>query len=82
MVSENTNQCSNDTKYLLKICSRSVGLSGRSLRKMSFIAHALFLNKTEISLAEFLSAMEKAIEREHSERHYFKNFGIQENGTT
>lgn len=55
------------------VCEKSEGLSGRSLRKIPFLAHALFLkDKTEHSLQEFLIAMEKAVEHEKSERKHFQ----------
>ncbi|CAH1154635.1 unnamed protein product [Phaedon cochleariae] len=60
-----------DTKQLLVLCEKSVGLSGRSLRKIPFLAHALFLKQSLVSLSEFLSAMEKAVEKEHAERLHF-----------
>lgn len=59
-------------KILGRICQQSVGLSGRALRKIPFIAHALFLNSSYIMLKDFLEAMEKAIEKEKTERSYFK----------
>lgn len=55
----------------MRICEQSVGLSGRSLRKIPFIAHALFLNTELVTLKQFLLAMEKAIEKEKTERQYF-----------
>ncbi|KAJ8928793.1 hypothetical protein NQ314_018592 [Rhamnusium bicolor] len=63
-----------ESKHLFRVCEKSLGLSGRSLRKIPFIAHALFLEKSLVSLSEFLLAMEKAVEKEHMERKYFKGF--------
>lgn len=60
-----------ESKLLLKICEQSKGLSGRSLRKIPFIAHALFLKKSFVSLKEFLEAIDKAVEKEKIERTYF-----------
>ncbi|RZB84914.1 pachytene checkpoint protein 2 -like [Asbolus verrucosus] len=71
---KNKEECENKhTKKLMEICERSVGLSGRSLRKVPFIAHALFLNNSFVTLGEFLDAMLKAVEREKKERKYFEN---------
>lgn len=61
-------------KVLLRICEQSLGLSGRSLRKVPFVAHALFLEKSLVSLMEFLDAMEKAIAKEKTDRNYFEGF--------
>lgn len=63
----------NFQEKLQKICEKSTGLSGRTLRKIPFIAHALFLHRTPVSLEEFLEAMDKAIDREKKERKHFEN---------
>lgn len=55
----------------MKICEQSIGLSGRSLRKIPFIAHALFLKQSFVTLKEFLEAIEKAVENEKVQRSYF-----------
>lgn len=57
---------------LWEICKMSEGLSGRSLRKVPFIADALFTKRSFSPLSEFLSAMKKAIEMEHASRQSFK----------
>lgn len=60
------------SKRLIAICEKSVGLSGRSLRKIPFLAHALYLKpKGGHSIDEFLDAMEKAVEHEKTERKHF-----------
>lgn len=60
------------SRKLIDICRNSTGLSGRSLRKIPFLAHALFLkNKRIHSMDEFLTAMERAIDHEKSERLHF-----------
>lgn len=54
------------------VSEKSKGLSGRSLRKIPFLAHALFLaDKSTHSLNDFLSAMEKAVEHEKNEKKHF-----------
>ncbi|KAG5858453.1 hypothetical protein JTB14_026453 [Gonioctena quinquepunctata] len=61
-----------ETKRLIAISQKSLGLSGRSLRKIPFLAHALFSEKPLVRLCDFLISMEKAVEKEHMERQYFK----------
>lgn len=41
------------------------------MRKIPFIAHALFLKRSLVSLKEYLEAIEKAVEKEKVERTYF-----------
>lgn len=60
-----------ETQQLLDLCKKSLGLSGRSLRKIPFLAHALYLNGSFSNLNEFLTAMDKAVEKEIWERSYF-----------
>lgn len=61
-----------ECSLLLRICEHSLGLSGRSLRKIPFIAHALFLNQSLVNMKDFLEAMEMAVSKEKSERNYFE----------
>lgn len=51
-----------------QISELSQGLSGRTIRKLPFLAHALFLNKPKSSLAEFLTALERAVRNQIKER--------------
>lgn len=44
------------------ICKEASGLSGRSLRKLPFLAHALFLKRNKVTLREFLIAMRSAVD--------------------
>uniref|UniRef100_A0AAR5PM19 AAA+ ATPase domain-containing protein n=1 Tax=Dendroctonus ponderosae TaxID=77166 RepID=A0AAR5PM19_DENPD len=61
------------SKQLIKICEASVQLSGRTLRKIPFLAYALFINGTKNpDLRIFLDAMDKAVEKEHQQRKDFK----------
>lgn len=53
-------------RTLLEVSERSVGLSGRTLRRIPFLAHALF-NKT-LSL-EIYSAMITSVEEHKTEEH-------------
>ncbi|KAK1118274.1 hypothetical protein K0M31_015316 [Melipona bicolor] len=55
------------SKYSLKLMElsqESMGLSGRVLRKMPFLAHAFHLRTKKCTLSRFLRAMHLAIERE------------------
>ncbi|KAF5290495.1 hypothetical protein FQA39_LY03599 [Lamprigera yunnana] len=46
---------------LYEISKLSVGLSGRRLRKIPFLAHALFLDSDSVDIKTFISAMKQAI---------------------
>jgi pachytene checkpoint protein 2 len=46
---------------LAQVCKEANGLSGRGLRKLPFLAHALFLKKSSATLREFLIAMRSAV---------------------
>nr|CAH7740078.1 unnamed protein product [Callosobruchus chinensis] len=70
-VKEGNGSLSEESKHLMLICEQSRGLSGRSLRKVPFIAHALFLDQSFSTLKNFLVAMEKAVDKEIAERQYF-----------
>ncbi|XP_032666799.1 pachytene checkpoint protein 2 homolog isoform X2 [Odontomachus brunneus] len=63
---EETSNTKNSLK-LLEICRASVGLTGRALRKMPFLAHALYLTGDSISLSQFLRAMQLAVEKQKKE---------------
>lgn len=61
-------------KHLMDVSQASVGLSGRALRKIPFLAYALFLNGNSVNLEQFFEAMEKAIVQEFQQRiHFSKN---------
>ncbi|GBP22614.1 Pachytene checkpoint protein 2 homolog [Eumeta japonica] len=46
---------------LLKLARLSVGLSGRALRKLPFLAHALFIDSKTSTFSRFLQALRQAI---------------------
>uniref|UniRef100_A0A182QT70 AAA+ ATPase domain-containing protein n=1 Tax=Anopheles farauti TaxID=69004 RepID=A0A182QT70_9DIPT len=48
---------------LLQVVKLSEGLSGRTLRKIPFLAHALYVKKDSESMPNFLSAMRQAIRK-------------------
>ncbi|XP_025829582.1 pachytene checkpoint protein 2 homolog [Agrilus planipennis] len=58
-------------KKLLKISEASVGLSGRSVRKLPFIAHALFLQTEIATLENYLEALLFAVEYQKTNSKYF-----------
>lgn len=53
---------------LRDISIKSHSLSGRTLRKLPFIAHAMFVQCPSVSLEDFLKALDKAVERQFQER--------------
>ena len=56
-----------ETKHsllLFELCRESQGISGRTLRKIPFLAQALFLQVKHCSLAKFLRAMHLAIQKQ------------------
>ncbi|KAL3283425.1 hypothetical protein HHI36_006570 [Cryptolaemus montrouzieri] len=70
---DNLNEIS---RKLLEICEKSSGLSGRALRKVPFISHALFCNADNNSVWDFLIAMDKAVEKEKGDRTVFDQVAI------
>ncbi|KAK2581855.1 hypothetical protein KPH14_002318 [Odynerus spinipes] len=56
-----------ETKHclmLLELSKQSFGLSGRTLKKIPFLAQALFIHTKKSTLAQFLRAMHYAIEKQ------------------
>ncbi|KAM3614413.1 uncharacterized protein V6R79_013838 [Siganus canaliculatus] len=53
---------------LRAIAQKSNGLSGRALRKLPFLAHALFVKTPTVSLARFLEAMDRAVDKQKEEK--------------
>lgn len=47
--------------FLLRLAELSVGLSGRTLRKLPFLTHALHLQADVVTLYEYLVGLEKAL---------------------
>ncbi|XP_064110252.1 pachytene checkpoint protein 2 homolog [Macrobrachium nipponense] len=54
--------------FLWKISEMSQGFSGRVLRKIPFLAHALFASLDQMSHEQFLMAMQKAVLKEKQDR--------------
>ncbi|KAJ6869078.1 pachytene checkpoint protein 2 [Populus alba x Populus x berolinensis] len=57
----------NFCKQLLEAAEACEGMSGRSLRKLPFLAHGALSNPNSCNASEFLSAMIDTARREHSE---------------
>lgn len=67
------NCCCEQSKALKHICDLSVGLSGRTLRKVPFVAHALFLNSETAPFSTFIEAMKKTVEYFKREKLHFES---------
>lgn len=53
---------------LLQVVKLSAGLSGRTLRKIPFLAHALYVKKETESVLNFLTAMRQAIRKVRNDK--------------
>ncbi|XP_012677091.2 pachytene checkpoint protein 2 homolog [Clupea harengus] len=52
---------------------KSKGLSGRALRKLPFLTHALFVKAPSVSLEGFLKALDKGVDKQLEERAHLAN---------
>ncbi|KAF5288429.1 hypothetical protein FQR65_LT02081 [Abscondita terminalis] len=59
-------------KTLCEISKRSVGFSGRTLRKIPFLAHARYVDRPSVDINVFFDAMLKAVEGLVNDRKYFE----------
>lgn len=64
---------SENEEKLLKISKDSESLSGRMLRKLPFLTHALFLNNKNVGLSTFLDGLSKAVKYEKEQRELLKS---------
>jgi len=66
---DNASQC------LWDIANKSVGLSGRTLRKLPFLAYAKFLHSSrgEVPILQFLQALSRSVDVQFKERHHLCN---------
>ncbi|KAM4705088.1 pachytene checkpoint protein 2 homolog [Rhinophrynus dorsalis] len=55
-------------KWKKAILERSVGLSGRVLRKLPFLAHALYIQSPTVTIERFLQALLLAVDKQFEER--------------
>ncbi|KTF73295.1 hypothetical protein cypCar_00042076, partial [Cyprinus carpio] len=53
---------------LRNLAQRSEGLSGRALRKIPFLAHALYGKSSTMTVEVFLKAMERAVDKQRQEQ--------------
>lgn len=60
-------------RTLIEMTKEFKGVSGRTLRKIPFLAHMRFLKKENYSIGEFLTALRKALHRERKDRRHLEN---------
>ena len=67
-------QVTRSSLKLWSVAGKCAGLSGRTIRKIAFLALALFSDASErgsITLAELLISLDKAVDRQLSDREEF-----------
>ncbi|XP_025054088.1 pachytene checkpoint protein 2 homolog [Alligator sinensis] len=62
------NNVSKLSLVLKEIARKSEGLSGRVLRKLPFLAHALYIQSPTVTVAAFLQALSLAVDKQFEER--------------
>ncbi|GLV34484.1 pachytene checkpoint 2 [Carabus blaptoides fortunei] len=62
--------CAN-SKELMNICQMSQGFSGRTIRKVPVVAHALYTSTDTVSLQKFLDCLVRAVEYLKKEKDQF-----------
>ncbi|XP_044275029.1 pachytene checkpoint protein 2 homolog [Varanus komodoensis] len=62
------NDVSKLSLILKEISRKSEGLSGRVLRKLPFLAHALYIQTPSITMASFLQALSLVVDKQFEER--------------
>ncbi|MBN3322063.1 PCH2 protein, partial [Atractosteus spatula] len=62
------NSVSQLSMFLRRIALKSKGLSGRVLRKLPFLAHALYVKTPTVTLERFLEALALAVDKQFEER--------------
>ncbi|XP_027038645.1 pachytene checkpoint protein 2 homolog [Pocillopora damicornis] len=67
------NDATNLSLELLEIARKSHGLSGRTLRKIPFLAHAGHVQTPAVALAAFLSALSWTVDKQFEDRENLKN---------
>lgn len=67
------NDATNLSLELLEIARKSHGLSGRTLRKIPFLAHARHVQTPAVALATFLSALSWTVDKQFEDRENLKN---------
>lgn len=61
------------SESIKEISKKSIGLSGRTLRKLPFLAHAMFVKRASapIELSEFIGALEMAVDKHLNDQQHF-----------
>lgn len=59
---------------LKEISRKSEGLSGRVLRKLPFLAHALYIQSPSVTMATFLQALSLVVDKQYEERAKLSNY--------
>lgn len=67
------NDATNLSLELLEIARKSHGLSGRTLRKIPFLAHARHVQTPAVALVAFLSALSWTVDKQFEDRENLKN---------
>ncbi|XP_029897597.1 pachytene checkpoint protein 2 homolog isoform X3 [Aquila chrysaetos chrysaetos] len=62
------NNVSRLSLVLKEISRKSEGLSGRALRKLPFLAHALYIQSPSVTMTTFLQALSLAVDKQFEER--------------
>ncbi|XP_058876750.1 LOW QUALITY PROTEIN: pachytene checkpoint protein 2 homolog [Acipenser ruthenus] len=62
------NKVSELSLFLNRIAQKSKGLSGRVLRKLPFLAHALYIQAPTVTLEKFLEALSLAVDKQFEDR--------------
>lgn len=62
------NNVSRLSLVLKEISRRSEGLSGRVLRKLPFLAHALYIQSPSVTMTAFLQALSLVVDKQFEER--------------
>jgi len=62
LLSSIENDATRNSLLLMQLSERSNGLSGRSLRKLPFLAHALYIQKSRCNLEQFVDAIKKTLD--------------------
>ncbi|XP_069552220.1 pachytene checkpoint protein 2 homolog [Brachyistius frenatus] len=68
-----TSEVSEHSLNLRNIALKSTGLSGRTLRKLPFLAHALFVKTPIVTLERFLEALSQAVDKQREEKAHLVN---------
>ncbi|KAG8442661.1 hypothetical protein GDO86_011449, partial [Hymenochirus boettgeri] len=74
MIGYMENNISKLSLQLNEISRKSEGLSGRVLRKLPFLAHALYLQSPTVTVEQFLQALTLAVDEQHKGKETLAHF--------